>query len=60
MTITIDMDTFKKQIYLCDRMAAVADKELDRDLFDGLSNLLSCMADELERNRVVEIFPSTD
>lgn len=54
MKIKIDLSILKEQIYMCDVHADNASSEEEREIFEGISNLLSEISLAVEREEDVE------
>lgn len=54
MKIKIDLDILKEQIYMCDVHANNASSEEEREIFAGISNLLSEISFAVEEEEEVK------
>ena len=53
MEIKIDLDILKEQIYMCDVHACNASSEEEREIFEGIANLLSEIDFAVENEQVI-------
>ena len=54
MKIKIDLSILKEQIYMCDVHADNASSEEEREIFEGISNLLDEIGLAVEREEDIE------
>ena len=54
MKIKIDLSILKEQIYMCDIHANNASSEEEREIFEGISNLLDEIGFAVEREEDIE------
>ena len=54
MKIKIDLSILKEQIYMCDIHADNASSEEEREIFEGISNLLDAIGFAVENEEDVE------
>lgn len=54
MKIKIDLSILKEQIYMCDIHTDNASSEEEREVFDGISNLLDEICFAIEREEDIE------